>query len=357
MAAGGNLSTTLAILISFIYLVIFYKKRKKGILLDIQNQTVEAENKTARKLITTILAISIPMTLGSLISVITNTIDTITISNCVQKAYEGIIIGKEALEAEAMRLSGILSKVETIMRLPLAINAAFCTALVPAISSLIAKKDMVTAEKRLTFSFFASMLIIMPCVIGMAVIAGPILEMLYPMASEGAGVLALTTITMFFVALNYVVNGGLYGLGKIYIPVIALAVGGVIKTVLNIVLISNPDINIYGATISSIVCQAISFIICFVALNRHIKMNINFKNHILKPIVASLVMGGAVVFIYNIISNFLGGRMSTMISILTGVVVYIIAIICTKCLSKEEIYMIPYGTKIYKFLTKIKLYE
>lgn len=29
MAAGGNLSTTLAILISFTYLVIFYKRRKK----------------------------------------------------------------------------------------------------------------------------------------------------------------------------------------------------------------------------------------------------------------------------------------------------------------------------------------
>ena len=46
------------------------------------------------------------MTIGSLISVVNNTIDTITISNCIQTAFSSIISGgKEALESEAMRLS------------------------------------------------------------------------------------------------------------------------------------------------------------------------------------------------------------------------------------------------------------
>jgi len=207
MAAGGNVSTTLAIIIAFIYLYMFYKRRKQGIITDIKNQTAEVDDETTGKIIRTILAIAIPLTLGSLISVINNTIDTVTVSNCVQHAYQGIIVGKEALEAEAMRLSGILSKVETIMRLPLAINAAFCTALVPAISSSIAKKDMKLAEKRLSFSFFASILIIMPCTVGLAIMAGPILKLLYPSAPDGTGVMALTTITMLFVALTYVVDG------------------------------------------------------------------------------------------------------------------------------------------------------
>ena len=47
-------------------------------------------------------------------------------------------------------------------------------------------------------------------------ISGPILRMLYPAAPEGAGLLALTTVTMIFVALNLVINGGLYGLRKSY---------------------------------------------------------------------------------------------------------------------------------------------
>ena len=106
MAAGGNLSTTLAIIIAFTYVYIFYRRRKKGILLECDNQTVAQEEKTAKNLIKTIFAISIPMTLGSLISVVNSTIDTVTISNCIQTAFSGIILGgKEPLEAEAMRLS------------------------------------------------------------------------------------------------------------------------------------------------------------------------------------------------------------------------------------------------------------
>jgi len=73
---------------------------------------------------------------------------------------------------------------------------------------------MVDANKKLSFSFFASILIIVPSAVGMAVISAPILRMIYPAAPEGAGILALTTITMIFVSLNYVVNGGLYGLRK-----------------------------------------------------------------------------------------------------------------------------------------------
>lgn len=206
MAAGGNISTTLAIFISFYYLILFYKKRKVGMMVACKQQTVPTENKTSKQLIKTILAISIPITLGSLIAVINSTIDTITISNCIQKAYEGILIGKTALETKAMELSGILSKVETIAHLPLAITAAFSTALVPAISSAIAKKDMDVATKRLSFSFFATLLIILPCAVGLSVIAKPILELIYPVASNGATILQLTTITMVFIALGYIVN-------------------------------------------------------------------------------------------------------------------------------------------------------
>ena len=258
MAAGGNLSTTLSIIISFTYLFVFYKKRKKGIMAECEAQTVEQEDKTTGKLIKTIFAISIPMTIGSLISVVNNMIDTVTISRCIQTAFSGILEGgKAALEAKAMELSGVLSKVVTIIHLPLAITGAFCTALVPAISSAISVKDYAKVNKRLSFSFFASILLIMPCTAGLVALAEPILKLIYPAASNGANILILSTITMIFVSLNYVVEGGLYGFGKVHIPAIALAIGGIVKLVLNIILISNPKINILGAVISSIACLLI----------------------------------------------------------------------------------------------------
>lgn len=358
MAAGGNLSTTLSIVISFTYLFIFYKRRKKGIMADCEAQTVEQEDKTTGKLIKTIFAISIPMTIGSLISVINNMIDTVTISNCIQTAFSGILEGgKAVLEAKAMELSGTLSKVVTIIHLPLAITGAFCTALVPAISSAISVKDYATVNKRLSFSFFASILLIMPCAAGLVALAEPILKLIYPSASNGSNILILSTITMIFVSLNYVVEGGLYGFGKVHIPAIALAIGGAVKLVLNIVLISNPQINILGAVISSIACQIILFVICMYYLRKEIKLNMNLKDHVLKPTFASVVMGIIVYIAYKSIVATLGNSISTIIAICIGVLAYLVLVFAMKMLTKEDIYMIPFGTKIYSALVKLKIYK
>lgn len=357
MAAGGNVSTTLSILISFTYLYIFYRRRKKGIMLDCENQTVPQEDKTAGQLIKTIFAISIPMTIGSLISVVNNMIDTVTISNCIQTAFSGIISAKADLEAKAMELSGLLSKVVTIIHLPLAITGAFCTALVPAISSALSIKDYKTVNKRLSFSFFASLLIILPCMAGLIALASPILQLIYPNAQNGEKILMLSTITMLFVSINYVVEGGLYGFGKVYIPAIALGIGAVVKLIMNIILISNPHINIYGAVYSSIVCQVILFAICMYYLNKEIKLQINFKNHILKPALASGIMGIIVYFAYKLLINIAGNSISTIISILIGVICYVMLVLLMKILNKEDIYMIPFGTKIYNVLLKLGIYK
>lgn len=241
--------------------------------------------------------------------------------------------------------------------MPLAITATFCTALVPAISSAISVKDMKTVNKRLSFSFFASILIIMPCAAGLAVLADPILKMIYPAASDGAWILAGSTLTMIFVSLNYVVNGGLYGFGKTHIPAISLAVGGVIKLVLNIILISSPKINIYGAVISSVICQGLAFFICLHALNKQIKLDLSLGNHVFKPIFASVIMGIIVYLTYNIIIGTASNSISTIISILVGVIVYVFLVLGMKMLSKEDIYMIPFGTKIYSALVKLKIYK
>jgi len=358
MAAAGNLSSTVAIIIAFIYIAMFYRSRRKEILSDCEAQTIETETKTTKQLLKTIFAMSIPMTIGSLIAVLNSTIDTVTVSNCMQVAFQNIVQGgKEVLELEAMKATGIISKVDTIIRLPLAINAAFYTALVPVLAASIAKKDMKTASKRFSFSLVATILIMIPCTIGLIVLAEPILKTIYPSSYEGAAVLAITALSMLIVAINEVINGGLYGIGKVHIPAIALAVGGIVKAVLNIILISNPKINILGSPISSVICQIVALFICMPYLRKHIEIKLNFKNHIVKPIISAIVMGIVALATYNFVINIFGNAISTLISIGFAAIAYGIMIVITKTLTKEEIYMIPFGTKLYKILLKLKIYK
>ena len=354
MAAGGNLSTTCAIVLTFIYLIAYYKRKKMKV--DRKQISPEA-HKTTKQLLKTILALSVPITFSSVISIISPLIDSTTVSRCIQTAFASVYPIKEELEAFAMSMTGILSKVDTLTGLPIAINIAFSTALVPAISSSLAQKDYKTASSRMTFSMFASLLIIIPCACGFISLAQPILNLIYPTASDGASVLILCSISMIFVALNQTINGGLYGLNKSYVPAIATLISVFIKLGLNITLISNPNIGINGSGISSIAAQALVFIISIVILNKNLKLNFKFGRMILGPIAAGIFMGVSVYFINKGLNMVIGQSISTIISILLGATIYVLAILVFKILKKEDILMIPFGTKIYPILVKLRIYK
>lgn len=352
MAAAGNLSTTLAIMITVIYLVAYYKRNK---IVPEKDQISPEAKKTDRQLLKTILTISIPITLSSIICVISSVIDTTTVSNCIQIAFGDTGMTKEALESLAMTKAGILSKVDTLVSFPLAINIALSTALVPSIAESIAKKEEKVAEKRLSFSVFASILIILPCAAGFITLASPILKMIYPTASDGALILQIAAIYMIFTAINQTINGGLYGLNLQKVPGIALAIGVIIKTILNIILVSNKTINIAGAAIGTLVCQVVVFIICFRVLNNRLKVKLDLKKNLLKPAIASIIMGAVVYVTYYVSHIFVGNTISTILAILVGVIVYAVLILKLNIVLKEDIMMLPFGTKIYPILEKMHL--
>ena len=356
MAAGGNLSTTLAILISFSYLIVFYKKNIKEWREESDDVviTTKEENKKMAKMI---IATAIPLTVGSVISVVTSFIDTVTVSNCIQIAYSGILKSKILLEKEAMRLTGILSKVDTLVNLPLAVNLSFYSALIPEITAAISKKDFKSASKKISFSISSSLLILIPCAIGFIVLADPILKMLYPNASDGAHILQIAAVTMVFVGINHTIQGSLFGLGKMYTPALALLIGCVIKIGLNLVLITNPNINIYGAVISSFICQFVVFMIVYITMKRNIKVKFEPVKHIIKPLLAGLIMGAVIFFINYLFNGVIRNSILTIINIMIGAVVYLISVFALKILSKDEILMLPKGEKIYNLLVKLKFYK
>ena len=92
----------------------------------------------------TILRVSIPISLGSIVIAIGRVIDTGTITRGITAAFAGGIPGQEGiptaeqLNQEAVRLAGMLSKSDTILNLPLALNIALATVLVPTLSAALA---------------------------------------------------------------------------------------------------------------------------------------------------------------------------------------------------------------------------
>ena len=59
------------------------------------------------------------------------------------------------LNEEVARLSGMLSKSDIITNLPLALNIAFATVLVPAIASALAKGERQDASDKVSYSLWS----------------------------------------------------------------------------------------------------------------------------------------------------------------------------------------------------------
>ncbi len=353
MAAAGNLSTTLACLVAVVYLVIYYRSRRSEIGTLCAEQTEPTEGIPAEKLIWVILAVSIPFSISSLISTANSAIDTVTVSRCIQNVFASAIADPVELEETAMNLYGILQKAETVTHLPMAVSSTLYAAMVPVVSAAFAKNDMEAANRKISSSVFMSSLIICPCMGGLVVLADPILRMLYPSAPEGALILQLLVITLPLCSLTYILNGVLYGAGKLKVPAIALGIGAVVKLVLNIALISIPSLNIYGAVISTITYQTVVFIIETVIVYRTVDIKLNYKQSFLKPALSALVMSGAVWVAYILFDKALGNTVSTILSVLVGVIVYATALFIFKTFTKEDILELPMGTKIAKLLSRV----
>ena len=107
--------------------------------------------------------------------------------------------------------------------MPLSINIAFATALVPTIAAAKARKDFKTIRQKTKFSLLISMLIGLPCTVGMCIYAQPILNLLFPNASAGAVILEISSLTILFTILDQTINGSLQGYGKLIIPTASLA--------------------------------------------------------------------------------------------------------------------------------------
>ena len=347
MAGGATLATTVATMSGFAYLYLFYQTRKEEIATEVKS-TVNYKYERIRTIIKKILMVSIPIALTAIMSSLNKNIDSFTVVRSLKKFMP---------EDMAISQYGILGgKVDTLTSLPLSINVAFATALVPAISAAKAKKDYKTIKNKTSFSLLTSMLIGLPCTIGMFLFASQILGVLFPNASAGATVLQISSLTIIFTILDQTIGGALQGYGKLMIPALAMGAGVIVKFILNLILVPIPEIGVNGAAWASVACHVVAFTISIISLMRTFKLKLNFNKFVIKPIIATAIMGVCSYFIYNQITGIISNNLATIIAIFAAVVIYTLAVLALKIFSREEIEMMPGGNKIGIVLEKLKIY-
>lgn len=339
MAAAGNVSTSVAALISLGYMASHFALRKKYIKLECKEQNVESEKINTKALIKTIVYLAVPAAFASLVSTLSSNIDSITVNqiNGDMAAY------------------GLMSKTETLTHLPLALGATLFTAMVPVVSSKLSRGEKDSASKHLSDTLFLSNAIMFPCAAGFIVLANPILMLLYPNVSDGAFLLQLQTIAMIFASVTFVLNGAFYGMGKQKFPAVILLIGALLKLLLNIVTLSVFNLGAVGAVISTIIYQVAVTVAEWIILKRYITIKVDYLKQVIKPIISTVIMAIIVFVAYYLLSKVFGNTLSTLGSILVGALSYCVVILKIKTFNENDILLMPMGNKIYPILRKIKL--
>lgn len=350
-AAGATMGTSIGPIAGVIVLLIIYYRRKKGLHQEIGKDQTE-EKESAGKILGTLAAIAIPITIGVSILPIMNIVDVTIVMRRLQS------IGFGAKEANALygQLTGLAGPV---INIPMALALSVALSMVPAIAAANSVKDTAFLNTNVRLGLRTAMIIGVPCTFGIMTLAEPLMLLFYPMqaasASSAAPCLFILSIGIIFLSIAQTMAGILQGLGRPYAAVISLGAGVVVKIIATYIFAGIPELNVEGAAIGSSLAYAVVGIMNFALVKRYTGVKFDVKLSVWKPLFSGIVMSAAVLAIYYLCQNLIGNSLSTLLAVCVGAAVYGIMLIKAKAIEVHEIKLLPRGDKLVRLLEKLKL--
>lgn len=244
-----------------------------------------------------------------------------------------------------------------LVNVPISISTALATSSVPALAAAFAKRDHQQVRKKIGLSMRFIMVIAFPCTVGMAVLAGPIMSLLFSTSNDLAGhLLQAGAISIIFYSISTLSNAVLQGIDRMRIPIrnalIALAVNVVSLPVSLYVF----DLNIYAMIVGNIVFSLVMCILNALSVRKYSGFRPNITKTYVKPAVASVLMGVIVYAVYFVLYRGLNSNtVATIIAILAGIVSYAVILLLVKGLTEEELKSFPMGTRIIRIAKRLHL--
>lgn len=381
-AAGAITGVTVGTIFALVYMILdFVHTRLK------EDVEVRDQPDGPRRILTTLLAIAIPITLSSSMVGIITVIDSSLVQGQLQRAlltnpdswtmyqeYVDFAPLKTALDAwsgsavkvsdfppELQKLAEDLSRTlygnygsaMNLYNLPLSLMAALTASVIPAVSARLTARDKKGAARISTSALRMAALLAFPAGVGLFVLGTPIIQLVFPkMQAEIAGPLLSTLgIASLFVCMMLVCNSVLQAYGFINLPVTIMVLGGVVKILTNYNVVARPGVGIYGAPYGNVLCFGLCMLLDLLLMSRVIPNCPKFPPLFLKPAIAAGAMGLAAWAVYGLAFKLLHSNLlSVALSILAAVAVYGGLVIALGAIEHDDLMLMPKGEKIAKIL-------
>ena len=404
-AAGAITGVTVGTILALAYMIFnFVSTRMRE-----EKDTQDAPD-SARRILSTLMKIAIPITISSSMVGIVTVIDSALVQGQIQKVlisdpdswalYQQVVdfapleaardawqqavssgaaaeavsqlYGAVELAAEniSRSLYGNYSGALTIYNLPLSLMAAITASVIAAVSAALARRDRRGAARITGSALRITALLAFPMGVGLFVLGTPIIRLIFPEldASVAGPLLSTLGIASIFVCLMLVCNSVLQAHGFINLPVVIMALGGVVKIVTNYNLVAVPTIGISGAPVGNVLCFGLCMVLDLVVIARVIHGRPDYLPLLAKPAAAAGVMGLGAWAVYGLLSKLLsyeevtqagetiqtlgktGNGIAVMGAILIAVIIYAVLVVALRAISREDLSLMPKWDKIAKIL-------
>ena len=272
------------------------------------------------------------------------------------------------LEEISRTLYGNYSGALNIYNLPTSLMAAITASVIPAVSAALARRDRRGTARITGSALRITALLAFPMGVGLFVLGKPIMRLLFSASLDvdlAGPLLSTLGLATVFVCMMLVCNSILQAHGFVNLPVLVMLLGGGVKIFANYNVVALPGVGIYGAPLGNILCFGLCLLMDLVVISRVIPKRPSYLPIFAKPLAASALMGGAAWAVYGltarelssvpeggterVLSN-LGNAAATLLAIAAAMAVYLVLVAALRCLSRDDLALMPKGEKLARLL-------
>ena len=349
-AAGGTFGTVASVGVALLFMIVIYLGYRNGFKRRMKKDKTrrrESDRAIYRAITYTIL----PIVLSTLVYNISTIID--------QGVFNHILAGMGFTQKQYATVWGIYSgKFRVLMNVPLSIASCLAPSVVPALTEAMANNDLRDAGLRTRDTIRYTMVFTIPCAVGMAALARPIMMMLYgnnDSLALAAGIMQSGALLTVLLALSTLTTGILQGLGEMQAPLVHAATAVAIHLGFLVLFVVKFKWNIYGVVYANII---FGLIICLLNA-RSIRKKLHYRQEIKKtflvPVIAAGVMGIAAYLVHRVFNLFAGNTISTILAVCVGAVVYGICLVKLGGILEREIRRLPKGDLLADLLIRLNI--
>lgn len=334
-AAGGTLGTGAGALFGLIILVIMLIASNMVVNRKIRKdptRVTESYGKIFRVLILTIM----PIILSTTIYNISDTLD--------QGIFNYLMDKKGFTDMKAAWWGIFSTKYKVLTNVPVALASAMGASMMPSLTTCVEQGEIKVARHKIATAMRFTMILSIPCAVGLAVLGKPIIAMLFSGEIDlPAQLLKFGSISVVLYGMSTLSNGILQGIDKMNVPVRNAAIALVLHLGVLYLTLDVMDLKLYGVVIACIFFGLVMCILNWLSIKRYLKYRQEINRTFVIPFIASIIMGIICWLTNFVLCKFISSILSVLIAILLGAIVYFMVLVKLRGVKESEIRSLPGG--------------